>query len=120
MRLKIACVTVLGLALASSAFGLESRLDRHAGRVHSFVPDQSVLFLEEAGAGGTVETITIDLRNAQIVRVRRDPADPWTWIEEPVHPGRLSVGTWVIVIGKTTESGVIQAARVEVPKIEGE
>lgn len=111
------------LAAGSTAFILSigsasaSHMARHAGRVHSMIPHEGVLIIEDVGANNAVEKIKVDIRNARILRVWRDPDRPGRWQERPTRAQRLSVGTFVVVIGKARASGVVEADWIEVPKV---
>ena len=92
-------------------------LVRHAGRLQSMDPAEGVLMIEEVGVIGTTDLLQVRIRRADVVRVWRDPAEPWQWRGRPtrIHPrpARPLVG----VIGATAPSGVIDATRVELPKV---
>jgi hypothetical protein len=89
---------------------------RHSGTVHSFTPADGVLVIEAVGVDGEEETVWADIRNADIVRLSRDPRRPWQWRERPTRAHWLSIGTYVTVIGREGRSGIVRASRVEVPQ----
>ena len=55
-----------------------------------------------------------------MVRIWRDPADPWTWRERPTSIYRWPVGTYVVVIGRRIDQGSVEASRIEIPKVMSE
>lgn len=95
-------------------------LARYAGHVHSMVPADGKLVIEEVGANGMTALVEVQIRGATAVRVGRDPDHPWLWWERPVRLYRLPARTFVIIIGHEDGSGVINANRIEVPEIKFE
>lgn len=89
---------------------------RHSGNVHSFAPAEGVLVIEALGVDGAEETMWVDVRGAQVVRLSRDPRRPWRWRERPISVHQLPSGTYVTVIGREGRSGIVRASRVEVPE----
>lgn len=108
--------TILVLALSVSA--VVAQPARHAGLVQSFVPSAGLMLVEEVGAGGAYAIIEVDVRDADVVRLWRDPNDPWGWKERPARIHRLPVGTFVVVVGHPQTNGVVDALRVEVPELD--
>ena len=114
-RLAIAG-TLLMVVTATS--GTEAGgLVRHAGLLQSLDPAEGVLTIEEVGVNGTTDLLQVRIRGADVVRVWRDPAEPWQWRERPTRIHRWPAGTFVVVVGTTAPSGVIDATRVELPKL---
>ena len=60
------------------------------------------------------------MRRAKVVRIWRDPVDPWTWRERVTSVYRWPVGTFIVVIGCTIHAGSVEASRIEIPKIMSE
>ena len=75
------------------------------------------LTIEEVGVNGTTDLLQVRIRRADVVRVWRDPAEPWQWRERPTRIHRWPAGTFVVVIGTAAPSGVIDGTRVELPKV---
>ena len=90
---------------------------RHAGRLQSLRPSDGVLVIEEIGPSGRGELVEVRIQNASVVRVSRDPADPWRWREQSTNIYRWPIGTFVVVIARARPSGAIDAARVEIPDV---
>jgi hypothetical protein len=90
---------------------------RHAGRIHSLAPAEGVLVIEEVVSDGATEFVHVRVRDAEVVRVWRDRADPWQWRERPTWLYRLPAGTFVVIIGRQEASGAITARRIEVPEV---
>jgi hypothetical protein len=88
---------------------------RHSGRIHSLVPHEGVLEVEEYGPGGAVRILRVDVRRAVVVWVSRDPEYPAQWGERPARVAELPVGTFVVVRGRQRQ-GVVKADRIEVPR----
>jgi hypothetical protein len=82
------------------------------------IPHQGVLLIEEHGAGGVVRVVRVGIRNAEVVRVSRDPTRPWEWRERPERVAGLPVGTFVVVIGTHAAPNAVDVAadRIEVPR----
>jgi hypothetical protein len=112
---SIPLVLMLALAALGPTLAFTSEHRRYTGRVQSIIPGKSVLVVEVLSENQTVKTVEVDAKNAKIVRLLRDPAQPWKWVEQPIQVFRLSAGTFVVVIGGPLESGVIGASRIEVP-----
>lgn len=89
---------------------------RHTGRLVSLSPAEGVVFIEEVRPGGDSALIEIEVREAKVVRLWRDPAKPWRWRERPTRVHRWPVGTFVVVIGRAGPDGVVDARRIEIPK----
>jgi len=109
---------ILVAALVLSPFSAvgEPRTDvRHSGRIHSLVPHEGVLAVEEYGAGGTVRILRVEFRSAVIVWVMRDADHPEQWHERPVRIAELPVGTFVVIHGRSRQGGV-KAHRIDVPR----
>lgn len=104
---------VLGLLGGGAAWAEDVR---HSGNVHSFTPAEGVLVIETIGVDGAEETVWVDIRGAEIVRLSRDPRRPWRWRERHISVHRLASGTYVTVIGREGRSGIVRADRVEVPE----
>lgn len=90
---------------------------RHAGSMQGFEPSAGLIFVREIAGGGTPTVVAVDIRDARIVRVWREPADPERWHERRVRIHRLPIGTFVVVVGNRGLEGVIKATRVEVPEV---
>jgi hypothetical protein len=114
-RLAAALILALGPAAFAEA---GDAFSRHAGRIHSLLPAAGVLIIEEVGANGEEAMVEVAVTAAAIVRVWRDPAQPWQWQEQPTRLHRFAAGTFVVVVGRRDASGVVHASRVEVPKVE--
>lgn len=99
---------------AEAANGLE----RHAGRIHSMSPAESVLVIEEVGVNGAEQMVWVQITKAEVVRISRDPNRRWEWRERLVRLHRFPAGTFVVAIGRRDSSGTLHAIRVEIPKIE--
>lgn len=107
-------------ALGSGASAWAEEPVRHSGNVHSFTPAEGVLVIEARGPNGVEETVWAEVRDADVVRLRRDPGRPWRWREQPTSVHWLSAGTYVTVIGREGRWGIIRARRVEVPALDSE
>lgn len=90
---------------------------RHAGLLQSVNPRDTTLVIEEMGPHGSINLVEISFRNADIVRVSRDPLDARHWHERRTSIYRWPIGTFVVITGKRDSSGAIDARRVEVPKV---
>jgi hypothetical protein len=88
--------------------------------VQSIRPADGILAIEELGANNAPELLEVKIGGAQIVRVWRDPSDPSLWRERPTNIYRWPVGTFVVVIGRATHPGRVQASRIEIPKVSTE
>lgn len=113
-------IVAWGLGLISVVGGLVGGVtaeQRHAGRIQEIDPAGRRMVLEEIGLAGRVEQVEIDLSGARVLRVFRDPQDPWRWREEPTRLERFPTGTYVVVIGSTVD-GRLAATRVEVPRVD--
>ena len=75
---------------------------------------------EEFGTGGVSEVLDVGIRTATVVRIWRDPAEPWTWREHLTSIYRWPVGTYVVVIGRRIDNGSVDASRIEIPKVMAE
>lgn len=91
---------------------------RHSGSVHSFAPSEGVLVIDTVGTDGAEETVWVDVRAADIVRLSRHPRRPWEWRERPTSVHWLTVGTRVTVVGREGRSGILRAVRIEVPELD--
>jgi hypothetical protein len=89
---------------------------RRAGYIESVNPAERTLVLKEVG-GGRPGRLHVRMRNAEIVRVWRDPADPQEWRERATTIYQWPVGTLVVVVGRPTSAGPVEASRIEIPKI---
>ena len=69
------------------------------------------------GPHGRINLVEISFRNADIVRVSRDPLDAGHWRERRTSIYRWPIGTFVVISGKRDSSGAIEARRVEIPKV---
>jgi hypothetical protein len=118
MTLRSAVVAAYLLALLPLASSRvladqEGTAARHAGRIQAVSPNTGVLLIEGYGSH---EVLVVRISGAEIVRIWRDAADPWTWRERATTIYRWPVGTFVMILGSEDESGVIEASRVEIPK----
>ncbi|MEX2223152.1 MAG: hypothetical protein WEG40_15275 [Candidatus Rokuibacteriota bacterium] len=104
------------LALSGAGAAWSDDEVRHSGNVHSFTPREGVLVIEARGVDGAEETVWVDVRYAEVVRLSRDPGRPWEWRERRTRVHRLPAGTYVTVIGLEGRWGVLRASRVEVPE----
>ena len=111
----VGAVFLIQTMLATLAEG--DSVVRHAGRLQWVSPSDMVLVLEEAGPNGRGALLEVGFRNASIVHVSRDPADPWRWRDRPTSIFRWPIGTFLVVIGRAAASGTIDATRVEIPEI---
>lgn len=109
---------VLFLALPPVAAAAGGEPARHTGHIQSVRPSDGMLFIEETGTDSQV--LKVWTRGATVVCLWRDPADPWTWREGPTSIYRWPVGTFVVVIGRRTDGGAVQASRIEIPRIMSE
>lgn len=113
-------VVALAVWLSISALGPQVRLTRHAGYIHSLKPVDGVLMIEEVGSNGRIEMVSVQISDAEVVRVWRDPNRPWTWRERRVRLHEFPAGTFVVVIGQKDLWGRLEADRVEIPDIESD
>lgn len=117
---QIVCA-VLFLPLTSlDALAGGDRVARHAGHIQSVRPSDGMLIIEELGKDGVSEVLGVWIRRAQVVRIWRDPADPWKWREGVTSIYWWPVGTFVVVIGRTIHEGSVEASRIEIPEIMSE
>jgi hypothetical protein len=107
---------VPAIVAVSAGLAGADRLAWHSGRVVSLAPVDHILVIEEIGSNGTTRLVEVQIREAKIVRVSRDPEDPWAWRERPTRVFRWPAGTFVVVIGREHPLGVIDATRVEFPQ----
>lgn len=114
---RLAIAGTLFMVAAATSGAEAGGLVRHAGLLQSIDPAEGVLVIEEVGVNGTTDLLQVRMRSADVVRVWRDPAEPWQWRERPTEIHRWPAGTFVVVIGTTAPSGVIDAARVELPRV---
>lgn len=113
-----AAALVLTMAIAA---GVEADdPERHSGILHSLSPAHGLLVIEETGANGQTQLVETQIRGAAVVRISRDPAHPWEGREQPTQLHRWAAGTFVVVIGRSDRSGLVNAQRVEIPAIERE
>lgn len=91
---------------------------RHSGNVHSFTPSEGVLVINAMGLNGEEETVWVDVRGAEVVRLSRHPRRPWQWRERRTSVYRLPAGTYITVIGLEDRAGTLRASRVEVPDLD--
>ena len=110
-RLGILVTLVMMVSVSGSAHA--RGLERHAGRLHSLSPAHGLLLIEESGVNGRTEFVQIEIRDAEVVHIWRDPVRPWEWRERRTKVYRWSAGTFVVVIGRPHPSGVIDADRIE-------
>ena len=81
-------------------------------------PAHGLLLIEESGVNGRTEFVQIEIRDAEVVHIWRDPVRPWEWRERQTKVHRWSAGTFVVVIGRPDASGVIDADRIEFPDVD--
>jgi hypothetical protein len=115
---------VLILALVASGLAGADRSEadereRYAGRVLSVDPARGLMLIEESGPAGRWQEIRVRVRNAQVVRLSREAARPAEWREEPARLEGVAAGTFVVVIGGPDASGMVEATRVEIPRVDG-
>ena len=113
---QIMCA-VLFLLVTPSMSSPGGGVARHTGNIHSVRPSDGTLIIEELGSGGVSEVLEVGIRAAKVVRIWRDPADPWTWRERLTSIYRWPVGTFVVVIGRRIDGGSVEASRIEIPKV---
>jgi hypothetical protein len=89
---------------------------RRAGYIQSIHPADRTLVIQEVGGSWRSGGLQVRMGNAAVVRVWRDPADPLAWRERATSIYRWPVGTLVVVIGRATSSGPVEASRIEIPK----
>ncbi len=115
-RLGILLTLVMMVSVSGPAHA--GRLERHAGRLHSLSPAHGLLLIEETGVNGRTEFVQIEIRDAEVVHIWRDPVRPWEWRERQTKVHRWPAGTFVVVIGRPHASGVIDADRIEFPDVD--
>ena len=109
---------VLSLVLtALDVLAADGGAARHTGNIHSVRPSDGTLIIEELGSGGVSQVLDVGIRAAIVVRIWRDPTDPWTWRERLTSIYRWPVGTYVVVIGRKIDKGSVEASRIEIPKV---
>lgn len=113
-RVVVTLLALVSVSGSAHAGGLE----RHAGRLLNLSPAHGMLLIEESGVHGRTEFVEIDIRDAEVVRIWRNPVRPWEWRERPTTAHRWSVGTFVVVIGRLRPSGVVDADRIEFPDVD--
>jgi hypothetical protein len=91
---------------------------RYSGRLHSLSPAKGLLVIEESAKDGRTEVVEIQIRRANVVRIQRDPTRPWEWRERPTALHRWAAGTFIVVIGRPDNMGVVDAERIEIPAVE--
>jgi len=111
--LRAGAAFFLAVLLTAGASGIV----RHAGLLQSINPSDMTLVIEETGPNGRIDLVEISIRNAEVVHVSRDPADPWRWRARRTNIYRWPVGTFLVVSGQAGTSGVVEALRVEIPKV---
>jgi hypothetical protein len=118
--LQVMCA-VLSLPLTSlNVFAGDGGAARHTGNIQSVRASDGTLMIEELGTGGVSKVLDVGIRRATVVRIWRDPADPWTWRERLTSIYRWPVGTYVVVIGRRIDKGSVEASRIEIPKVMSE
>lgn len=113
----------VGMLLLLSGIHVAARAEamgRHAGYIQSLRPSDRTLLIDKLGGGGAARRLEVRIRNAEVVRVWRDPANPWVRRERGTTIYQWPVGTFVVVIGHATPSGAFEATRIEIPKISSE
>jgi hypothetical protein len=93
---------------------------QYAGHIVSVRPMDGTLMLDEVGEDDDAAPLEVRIRGADVVRTWRDPADPSTWRSRETSIYRWPVGTFVLVTGRETDQGTIQASKVEIPKVASE
>ena len=114
------CVFLLVLLVRGKAGADERAITRRTGWIQSVRPHDVLLMLEQYGSKRKSELLRVRINRAEIVRIWRDPADPWFWRERGTSIYRWPVGTFVMVIGSDLDSGSFEASRVEIPKLTSE
>ena len=114
-------LTVLAFALVVFAAGnnAEAEEARHAGRLQHYSPADGLLVIEELGVSGDPGLLQVRIRDAVVVHLRRDPADPFEWRETRTQLQRWPTGTFIVVIGRDEGRGTVTASRVEIPEMTG-
>jgi hypothetical protein len=111
-------VAFSGQAPATNALAQFESAARHTGRIHSLLPAEGVLVIEAVGPGGQTTLLEVGIRQAQVVRVRRDPGDPWRFQERPTRVHRWPAGTFLVIEGWSAGPGVIAAERIEIVELD--
>jgi hypothetical protein len=90
------------------------RLVRHAGRLHSVNEAGDVFVIEQTGPDRTRERIEVRAQLARVVRVSRDHVGSAGWLERSTSVHGWPAGTFIVVIGRATSPGVVEATRVSI------
>ncbi|MEK8035541.1 MAG: hypothetical protein AAB226_02260, partial [candidate division NC10 bacterium] len=78
---RLAIAGTLLMVVAATSGTEAGALVRHAGLLQSIHPAEGVLVIEEVGGNGTTALLQVRTLSADVVRVWRDPAEPWRWRE---------------------------------------
>ena len=107
----------LALAAVGLVAGLaEAGSSRLTGRINSIAPIDGVVFVEDAGDARSDDLVSVQFRDAKVVRVWRDTERPTRWRERSTVLSRWPAGTFLVIIGYVDASGVVRAHRIEIPK----
>lgn len=117
---RIMCAVLFLPVMPLDGLAGDGGVARHTGSIQSVRPSDGTLSIEELGTDGVFDVLEIGIRKATVVRVWRDPADPWTWRERLTSIYRWPVGTFVVVIGRRIDRGSVEASRIEIPKVMSE
>jgi hypothetical protein len=119
LRGAVLILALVAPGLAGADRSEADERERYAGRVLSVDPARGLMLIEESGPAGRWQEIRVRVRNAQVVRLSREAARPTEWREEPARLEGVTAGTFVVVIGSPDASGMVEASRVEIPRVDG-
>jgi hypothetical protein len=119
LRGAVLILALVAPGLAGADRSEADERERYAGRVLSVDPARGLMLIEESGPAGRWQEIRVRVRNAQVVRLSREAARPAEWREEPARLEGVTAGTFVVVIGSPDASGMVEASRVEIPRVDG-
>lgn len=111
---------ILALVMSGAAPLSAGNSVRISGQTHSIAPSDDVLLISVPGTHGSEEMVWINVRNAKVVRLWRDPARRWEWLERTTSLYWLPTNTFVTVFGREGPWGIIRASRIEVPELDSE
>jgi hypothetical protein len=119
LRGAVLILALVAPGLAGADRSEADERERYAGRVLSVDPARGLMLIEESGPAGRWQEIRVRVRNAQVVRLSREAARPAEWREEPARLEGVTAGIFVVVIGSPDASGLVEASRVEIPRVDG-